>query len=176
MTSTVSSYTFTVSHADVLYVTQQMARDLRALREAYPEYINADDVLAHQDSLTTFVVNDAVERVGFSILAQESPFTVYHELRYQVGYGEFSERTGQGGKDVVRRWIPAPSKFRAWVVWSDSMIARPLTDQLQIVESTLWGPPGGPTFKGTYAGGTLVARETFRSGILFAECGEYFND
>lgn len=175
VTSSVISYTYTVSHADVLYVSQQMGRDLKAMKDSYPEYLNSDDVFSHQDSLTTLIVNDAIERVGFSIVALESPHAVFHELRYEVGYGAFSQRQGVGGGDVNRRWIPRPSRFQAWVVWSKAMLELPRQKQAQIVQATLWSPPGGASFRGTYSGGTVSDRARYQSGILFAQCREYLH-
>lgn len=98
MTTSTISQVFTVSQVDVLYVTQQMGRDLNSLSQAYPEYLKPNEVFQYQDSLTTFIINDAIDRVGFSILSVSAPYTVYHELRYQVGYGSFSSRAGVGDR------------------------------------------------------------------------------
>jgi hypothetical protein len=97
------SQTMVVSQADVLYVTQQIVLDLRALRVAYPKAVSEGEILDLNRDVGTFLLNDAVSMIGFAIATIRPRATVLHELRYSIRYGEPVPRSGTGGAPVMGR-------------------------------------------------------------------------
>jgi len=174
MEAIVAVQTITVTQSDVLYVAQQIQRDLRRFHEVYPNFLSMQEVLDLQDSVTTFLINDAVSRFGVSILDPgTTPNTVYHELRYDVTYADPGPRFGTGGQPVARRCVPPQCVLRAWVNWSIRMQRLDPHKQAQIVADTLWTPPGAtPPLELKYAG-NHHPRGQFGSGPLRVSAAEH---
>ena len=165
--------TITVTHVDVLHVTQQIKRDLQALMYAYPSLINANQVLDWHDAIVTFLANDAASSLGFSIFDPAENNLVLHELRYNIGYSGTGPRIGLGGAAITPIRISRTAKMSPWVVWSSTMLALTIAKQRQIVQGTGWELPGTRTFRGRYSSGAWKSRSTYSSGMLAAEAQEY---
>jgi hypothetical protein len=171
--SIVQTYSFTVTSADVLYVTQQIKRDMQSLRQAYPGLIDADYILDLHDAFATFLINDAVSTIALAIEDPLQGHLVFHELRYTISHTGSGLRSGTGGAAVAPRRIPASARFYPWVSWSTSMRSKPRDGQAQIVSGTGWNVPGQGPFNLTYTDGSWVDRSGYSSGPLVASIREY---
>jgi hypothetical protein len=171
--TSVRTATLTFTKSDVLYVNNQITKDLRSLSASYPSLISSDRILDLSIAMATFISNDAVGRLGFSIYDPADQNLVYHELRYRIFYGAAVARSGDGGRDFTRVSIPSTAKFKPWVGFTQKFCQAPLSKQRDVVAGTGWGLPGSSTFKGRYTGGVLSPRSEYRSGILGASMEEY---
>ena len=181
MQSYVISRSFTVEQVDVLYVAQQINRDLQSLSRAYPRILSTEDAMDLFNAYVTFLSNYAVKRLGFSIYDPAQSNLVYHEIRYEVLYGgdvasinPSGGRSGRGGIPIDAVWVPKTAKFSAWVVWSSHMLTLPKERQSQIVSGTGWLIPGrGSSFNGSYRGGTWSSIGSYVSGKIGATGKQY---
>jgi hypothetical protein len=171
--SFVQTVSITVTHVDVLHVAQQIKRDLQALRHAYPALIDADRVLDLHDAIVTFLSNDAINSLGFSVFDPRKDNLVLHELRYNINYNGSGPRIGLGGATVSPVRISRTAQMRAWVAWSSTMRALTTDRQRQILQGTGWGFPGTSAFRGRYSSGSWTPRTIYSSGMLAAEAQEY---
>lgn len=166
MSSIVLTGTVSVSHTDVLFVGQQINLDLRELRKAYPDKISEDRVTTLFNSYTTFLINKAVDRLGFSIYDPADSALVYHEYRYDVIYGS-NVTGGKGGRPVTRVRVPGSAIFLSWVFWSEEMKRLSPAQQAAIVKDTEWDIPGkNPAFSGRYSGGNWSSGGDYGRGSL----------
>lgn len=165
----------TINQVDVLYVGQQILRDLRAFSVAYPSVLSLDDVMDLNDSFTTFLYHDAVTKFGYTIHDPSQNNLVYHELRYEVLKGgeiassvpSRGEKGGTGGNPIIPVWIPSTVQFTPWIIWSSRMLNLTHTQQRQIVSGTGWNIPSeSGTFKATYQGGNWGNLGVYYSGDL----------
>jgi hypothetical protein len=174
MKSVVIDETVVITGEDILYVAQQIKRDLKALSKAYPHIISLDYADDIHDSFTTFLANNAVSRLGFGIYDFAKDNLVYHEYRYKVlRGGEITDQTGggkegKGGQPVEKLVLPPTAIFTAWVNWSSDMRNMPEEQQKNIVENTGWLTPsqknGG--FNQKYEGGEWTNSGLYASGQL----------
>jgi hypothetical protein len=166
--------TLTVTHADVLYVNQQIKRDLMALRVTYPRLVSERTLNETDISIGILLMNNAVKTVGFSIGSRRrrEPF-IYHELKYVIDYSGAGPRTGKGGRPLARSRAPFWALFYPWVHWSDSMLSLSQIEQQRILEGTTWGLPGQADFHPRYSAGQHEFRATYASGPLSARSSEY---
>lgn len=177
----VRTTTLSVTHADTLYIAQRIKRDLVVLSQAYPEFIDMEQVLHLYDAIVVFLMNDAVTRIGFSIKDPDQSDRVLYELRYEISYAAAARGEGAAGNVQVPGAIDAsvilsvrmPSRARMtpWVVWSASMLARSPANQRQILQGTGWEAPGSSASKNrdrpTYAADPVdPTRLTYNSGSL----------
>ena len=165
--------TVTVSHADVLYVVQQIKKDLLVLSGMYPDVLSKDTAYTCHDEACTFVMNNAVTSLCYTIADPAKSHLVYHQLRYEISYSGNGSRVGLGGADVGVQTLPSTAKFIETVTWSTTMRALPLAKQEEIVQGTRWSLPGkssGLSF--TYGTGTWQER-LYASGALEAHVHEY---
>jgi hypothetical protein len=165
--------TITVTHADVLYVSGQITRDLRKWHEIYPKLVSADRVLSLNDAMTIFLSNDAVAQIGFSVEDPDQQHLVLHELRYEISYTGFGPRTGRGGAANAAAQVPATATMTPWVVWSRAMLSLSAEEQRSVLEGTGWSIPGTHTFNARYVGGHWTSGPTYSSGVLSAESQQY---
>ncbi|MFI9813712.1 hypothetical protein [Saccharothrix variisporea] len=170
--SVVHSIDLTVTHNDVLYVSQQIQRDLLKMSECYPHLLSYKRITELNIGISTLLINDAVHTIGFSIHDPADRDLVYHELRYTISYTGVGPRGGVGGATITKLYIPATARFSAWVRWSSSMRALPVAKQKQVVAGTTWGVPGSSTFTARYEGTTTTQRSTYMAGALVAEAEE----
>jgi hypothetical protein len=168
----VQSFDLTVTQADVLYVAQQIKRDLMALKSCYPGLLSADRILELHDALGTFLINDAVREVGYSVYDPLQSNLVYHELKYSISYSGSGGRVGLGGAQISRVDIPASSQFKPWVNWSARMLGLSPSEQRQVVAGTGWGIPGSHYFHRQHRG-SWTDRATYASGPLSAQAQEH---
>lgn len=171
MYSVVESITLT--HADVLYVAGQITRDLRTWHEIYPKLISADRVLGLNDAVTTFLANDAITKLGFSVVDPSQQHLVLHELRYEISHTGSGPRVGRGGAASSAVSVPATATMTPWVVWSQRMRNLPVAQQCQVLEGTGWSLPGTHTFNGRYVNGQWISGPTYSSGQLSAESQQF---
>ena len=169
--SVVQVSSLTITQVDVLYVSQQIKRDLMVLSDCYPTIISQRRVNELDISVGTLLFNDAVKTIGFAIMDPRNNL-VYHELRYTISYTGTGPRTGLGGSAITRVSVPPSARLQAWVSWSRTMLSLPTEKQRQIVQSTGWGVPGGSKFNGQYNGTTSAARAIYTSGPLAAQAEE----
>ncbi|MCL1475027.1 hypothetical protein [Argonema antarcticum] len=176
MKSLVISTSLSITGADVLYVGQQINLDLQALSKAYPKIISLDYAVKLFNSYTTFLINNAVSDIGFSLYDPANENLVYHEYRYKVVLGvdvrsvTKGNRLGTGGKPVETVWVPSSAAFTPWVIWSPTMLNLSKEQQRSIVSGTKWLIPGeGSTFKGKYEGGIWSSLGLYASGDLGVE-------
>lgn len=165
--------TITVTHADVLYVSAQITRDLRKWHEIYPKLVSADRVLSLNDAVNTFLSNDAVSRIGFSVEDPGQQHLVLHELRYEISYTGSGPRTGRGGAASSPVRVPATATMTPWVVWSRTMLSLSAAEQRRVLEGTGWSLPGTHTFNARYEGGRWTSGPIYSSGVLSAESQQY---
>ncbi|MBD2183858.1 hypothetical protein H6S82_31075 [Planktothrix sp. FACHB-1355] len=174
MKSLVVSESISVTQNDVLYVAQQLTRDLKALSKAYPNLLSIDYASDLQDSFTTFLYNNAITELGFSIYDPANSNLVYHEYRYKVLYGgdvvsvnPSGGRGGRGGRSVEPVSVPSSALFIPWVKWSQTMMLLSEDEQRNIVIDTGWSIPGkGSSFQGKYEGGNWSNLGHYYSGSL----------
>lgn len=171
--SIVNTTSVTVTHVDVLHVAQQIKRDLQEFRRLYPQQVDADRVLDLHDAMVTFLSNDAVTRIGFSLVDVTKRDLVLHELRYEISYTGSGPRVGLGGASMTRVNVPRTAKLTSWVQWSATMMGLSLTEQRRIIEGTNWSLPGTGKFCGRYDEGTWAGRGVYSSGVLAAESQEF---
>lgn len=145
----------TITETDVLYIGQQIHRDLQQIRKAYKSLVSEERVADLYDAILTFLIENAVDRIGFSIYDPNDENLVYHEWTYKVLRGEVlpenlrGTQQGKGGQPVppVSK-LPHSAIFTSWITWSDDFIDRHLDEQKKVVDGTGWGVPGeGTTFK-----------------------------
>lgn len=165
--------TITVTHADVLHVAGQITRDLRVWNQIYPKLVSADRVLNLNDAMNTFLSNDAVSRIGFSIEDPGQQHLILHELRYEISYTGSGPRTGRGGAASAAVRVPATAKMTAWVAWSQTMLKLSTEQQRHVLEGTGWSLPGTRSFNGRYVGGDWTSGPVYSSGVLSAEAQQY---
>ena len=170
--SVVQAVSLTVTHVDVLHIAQQIKRDLQEFRRIYPKLIDADRVLDLHDAMVTFLSNDAVTRIGFSIVDSAQQNLVLHELRYEISYSGIGPRVGVGGARIDAIHVPGTANMMPWVAWSPTMMALSSIEQSRIVQGTGWPVPGNGTFNGRYEG-TWSSRGLYSSGALAAESQEF---
>jgi hypothetical protein len=165
--------TITVTHADVLYVAGQITRDLRVWNQIYPKLVSADRVLSLNDAVNTFLSNDAVTQIGFSVVDPGQQHLVLHELRYEISYTGSGARTGRGGAASAAVQVPATARMTPWVAWSQTMLRLSVEQQRRVLEGTDWSLPGTHSFNGRYVGGHWTSGATYSSGVLSAESQQY---
>jgi hypothetical protein len=162
-----------VSHADVIYVSLQIKRDLMQLRKSYPELLSEQKLGELDIAVATFLMNDAVATIAFAVgSSDERNPSIYHELRYDISYSGAGPRTGIGGQAVPRVRIPTGARLIPWVIWSESMLGRSPQQQRLAVEGTGWGIPGTSPLYPRYDG-TTTSRSMFAAGALEARSIEY---
>jgi hypothetical protein len=174
VSSVAVSRTITVSQADVLYVTQEIIEDLRALRRACPSAVSDAQILDLSRAVGTFLINDAIETLGFSLATARDGGTVLHELRYAIRYGAPVSRSGRGGaavKPVEQSCVLVP-----WVTWSHRMLSLSHAEQTQIVEQMGWSLPGTNALNLRYPPGSTRPRGEVCSGPLHVACEEFRAD
>ncbi|MEU0792752.1 hypothetical protein ABZ342_21990 [Amycolatopsis sp. NPDC005961] len=177
--SVVQAMSLTVTQADVLYVSQQIKRDLGAMQQSYPRIVSWERINTLDLSFSTFLINDAVNTIGLSIEDPAQEHEVFHELRYAISYTGDGSRMGIGGRAITPVPVPSSARLTAWVRWSKHMRELPIDKQRQIIQGTLWGLPsvpgqgGGRTFVGKYSGGQHTGYGTYASGPLSAQAEEY---
>lgn len=176
--SVVQVMSFTVTQVDVLYVSQQIKRDLGAMQTSYPRIVTWERIHDLDLSFGTFLHNDAVTTIGLSIEDPAREHLVYHELRYTISYTGDGSRVGIGGRAITPVAVPASARLTAWVRWSQRMRNLPIEKQRQIIQGTNWGLPslpgqGGNSFVGKYSGGQHTAYSTYASGPLVAEVEQF---
>lgn len=168
------SRSFSVTQADVLYVVQQMKRDLVRLKKSYTNLITSERILDLHDNLTTFLINSAVSEVGFAIHDGSPKKVIEREIRYTIRYLDSPEgRGGTGGLSSEVVPIPTTAVFDPWVKWSQTMKNLTVDRQQKIVSGTGWGIPGSTPFCGTYSGGTTFDLASYVSGLLAVDAREY---
>lgn len=166
MPSQVYTDTIAVSQVDVLFVGQQINLDLIELSKAYPDKLSLESAMRFFNSYTTFLLNAAVTRLGFSIYDPLAYNLVYHEYRYDVSYGNVASG-GRGGRPVTRHWLPRSATFTPWVAWSNKMLNLPEDRQQKIVAGTKWNIPfRNGTFNGRYEGGNWTSGGSYGRGSL----------
>jgi hypothetical protein len=163
----------TVTHADVLYVSAQINRDLRRWHEIYPRLVSAHKVLSLHDSVMTFLSNDAVSQIGFAVEDPGQQHLVLHELRYEISYTGSGPRTGRGGAASAPVRVPATAEMTAWVMWSRTMLSLSAAEQRKVLEGTDWSLPGANPFNGRYVGGQWTSGPIYSSGLLSAQSQQY---
>jgi len=174
--SVVQVMSLNVTQVDVLYVSQQIKRDLGAMQHSYPRIVTWERINELDLSFSTFLINDAVATIGLSIEDPNQGHLVYHELRYAISYTGDGARVGLGGRAITPVAVPAGARLTAWVLWSRRMRGLPLDKQSQIIQGTRWGlpsPPGGNGFVGKYTGGQHTPYSTYASGPLVAQVEEF---
>jgi hypothetical protein len=171
--SVVQVSNLTITQADVLYVSQQIKRDLMVLSDHYPTIVSQRRVNQLDIAIGTLLINDAVSVVAFAIEDPYSENLVYHELRYTISYSGTGPRTGIGGGTIVRVPVPPRARLTPWVLWSQTMRSIPAEQQRQVVQNTGWGTPGSAKFKGRYKGTTSTPRGMYISGPLAAQAEEF---
>jgi hypothetical protein len=154
--STIETMSLTVRHSDILYVARKITRDLHALRRAYPNLIDDIRILDINDALMVFLANDAVTRIGFSIVDSARESLVLHELRYEVNYSGPRTAAAEGETRINAVRIPETAAMKVWVQWSPQMLALSLSQQRQIVQGTGWELPGTRVFIGRYSAGSQL--------------------
>ena len=184
MRSQVISSSYSVEQVDVLYVAQQINRDLQSLSKAYPRLISIDRVLNLFNSYVTLLHNKALAELGFSIHDPSASNLVYHEYRYKVLYGgeviavsPDGRRMGTGGRPVKAVWIPSTARFAHWVIWSQGMLNLSESAQQRILSGTDWSIPGrNLPFNATYKGGSWNSSGSYASGRIGVSGKEYRKD
>lgn len=154
--STIKTISLTVQHHDILYVAGKITRDLYALRRAYPKLIDDKRVLDINDALMVFLANDAVTRIGFSIVDPARGSLVLHELRYEINYSGSRKAAAAGETRINAIEIPETAAMKAWVQWSSQMLALSVDQQRRIVQGTGWELPGTRVFAGRYSAGSQL--------------------
>jgi hypothetical protein len=173
-TSHVTTVSFTVTHADVLYVAQQIARDLRAFRRAYPTLLSDQKVLDYHDAACTLLVNDAARTIAYTVYVPAQQNLVLHELRYEISYRSTPvARHGVGGVDVAPLVLPPGATFISWVRWSPRFENLSGMEQDQVLSGTGFGRPGSGSFLPRYVGGQTNNGVRYESGILSAQREEF---
>jgi len=183
MQSQVLTQTYVIGQADVLYVAQQVLNDLRALSQAYPRVLTNEAVMDLFNSITTFLYNDAISELGFTIHDPLKGNRVYHEYRYEILYGDAvlpfnpgGQAVGRGGKPVTSVYLPASAKFDPWVVWSAEMLGRSEWEQENIVSGTHWDIPSRcKPFTRRFEGGSWVEFGFYGRGYLGVKGSEFRN-
>jgi hypothetical protein len=170
--SVVATYTVSITQADVLYVSHQITQDLKRLKACYPRLLNDSRILELNTAVGVFLINDAVEILGFSVEDPNNNHLVYHELRYKISYDNSGGRMGLGGAQLSKLSVPSRARFTPWVTWSQSMLRHSQTDQMKIIEGTGWGLPGRNVFHARYSG-SWSERTAYGSGSLAARVREY---
>lgn len=166
MSSIVVTGTVSISHTDVLFVAQQINLDLIELSKAYSDKLSYERAAKLFNSYTTFLLNKAVNRLGFSIYDPADSDLVYHEYRYDVIYGG-NVTGGKGGRPVTRVRVPASAIFLSWVFWSEEMKRLSPIQQAAIVKDTEWDIPGkNPSFNGRYSSGSWSSGGDYGRGSL----------
>lgn len=179
--SRVMTSSYVVSHADVLYVGQQINSDLIELARAYSDIFSFEEALGLFNSYTTFLANSAVSNLGFTIYDPSSSNLVYHESQYEVVYGEevyvlnpSGHSQGVGGRSVTRIWVPNTVRFKPWVVWSSTMLALTEAEQESIVSGTNWDIPSrNTTFQRRYVGGNWEKTGIYARGNVAVQGSTY---
>ena len=171
--SIVQTRSVTVTHVDVLHVAQQIKRDLQQLRKGYPRLVDADLILDLHDAVVTFLSNDAVSQLGFSVVDPVQQNLILHELRYNISYTGTGPRVGLGGAEIIPVQIPRTAQMTAWVAWSPTMLALTTSEQRTILNGTGWALPGAGKLSGRYSPGSWAGRGIYSSGVLAAESQEF---
>jgi hypothetical protein len=160
MKSLVIDETIVITGEDILYVAQQIKRDLKALSKAYPNLLNLDYADDIHDSFTTFLANNAVSGLGFGIYDSAKENLVYHEYRYKILRGDDvikitnNETRMHDHPPVKKLSLPDKAIFAPWVQWSSDMRKMSEVQQRNIVENTGWSIPSKATnFNQKYDGG-----------------------
>jgi hypothetical protein len=174
--SVVQVVALTITQADVLYVSQQIKRDLMELSDCYPALVSQRRINELDIAVGTLLFNDAVNAIGFAIEDPIADNLVYHELRYRISYNGEGQWTGIGGSTISPVPVPARAKLTPWVQWSQVMLSLPTDKQRQIVQGTGWGIPGSSTFRGRYGDSCFTCRATYGSGPLLAQAEEFRRD
>jgi hypothetical protein len=175
----------TITAQDVLYVGQQITRDLTKIGDAYPNLINGDKILKLFQAITTFLIRNTVQKIGFSIHDPEQENLVYHEWIYVVLQGDAipenmrGKQQGKGGEEPVVpvSKLPQSARFQAWVIWSDEFLKLSDEQQKEVLDDTGWGAPGNNPFKRTHKDFTSLSVDGYYvSGQLGVELQTYRND
>ncbi|CBN53560.1 MULTISPECIES: hypothetical protein [Kamptonema] len=176
MKSIVISTSISITGNDIIYVAQQVKRDLKSLSKAYPNLLSSDEADDLEDNFMTLLINNAVSDIGFSIYDPTNSNLVYHEYRYKVLLGgdvtsvTNGGRQGTGGKPVEAVWIPSSAVFTSWVIWSDTMSNLSKEQQRSIVSNTRWSIPGeNSSFQRRYEGENWSSLGLYASGNLGVE-------
>lgn len=175
------SSTVVITQGNVLYVGQQISRDLRSFATAYPSVLSLDYAMSLYDSYTTFLLHDAITTLGYTIHDPRQNNLVYHELRYEVLKGgeiaaiaSAGYEGGTGGNPIIPVWLPGTAQFTPWVIWSSQILRLSYIQQRQIVSGTGWSIPNeSGTFHATYQGGDWANLGTYYSGSLGVSGKQY---
>lgn len=174
MTQTVT-HSITVTQADVLYVSTQVQKDLRALRTLYPNVVSEQRLYSLTDAVTIFLLHSMVTKIGFALVDQHTD-VVYQELEYKVSYTGSGPRVGTGGAALARLNLPASTELLPWVNWMSAFLALPADKQQILLQGTGWGLPGSAGSRMSSLkriGGTYTNRATYASGPLSVDAREY---
>jgi hypothetical protein len=131
-----------ITQVDVLYVAQQINKDLTALSKAYPKILAMDRAMDLFNASVTFLANYAVSEMGYSVHHPNDNKLVYLDLQYQVARDGI-DKGNKGGYLIDKIQIPHFAKFTPWVVWSSTMFKLSEDEQKQIVSGTGWNMPDG---------------------------------
>ncbi len=150
----VKVFTKAIAETDVLYVAQQLHRDLRQIRKSYSKLLSHEEVEDIYDSVVTFLIKEAITNIGFCIYDPKDDNLVYHEWIYIVLQGDAipeglrDTQQGKGGEPFrSAQNLPSSAEFTAWVVWSEKFLDLPQDQQEEIVNETIWNMPGKSLFK-----------------------------
>lgn len=172
--SVVETVSVTVTQADVLYVSEQIKKDLLEFERLYPKLISTRDILQYDTAVSTFLLDNAVSAIGFSVENPNMSHLVYHELRYNITIrANAGPRTGLGGATLRGVSIPPSARITAWVVWSPEMLELSASEQEHIVAGTGWRRPGLDNFYPRYSDGSFGDRTAYGAGPLLAYSKEY---
>lgn len=135
----------TVSQADVLYVAQEIRRDLLTLSAAYPGLVEPNNITDLHDAISTFLLNGAVSAIGFAVIDPSRSNVVLVELRYEIAYTASGNQIEPQSRTIRSLQIPPGAKLAPWVAWSQRMRELTHEQQQQIVAGTGWGVPRSAT-------------------------------
>lgn len=181
MQSQVISETYNIVQADVLYVAQQVLADLHSISNAYRHILSLDRAMNYFNSISTFLYNNAISELGFTIHDPLANNLVYHEYQYAILYGDavrsFNPKgaaVGRGGKPVSPVQLPSSATFNAWVIWSTIMLSLSEWEQQNIVSATEWDIPSRcPSFNRRFVGGAWEDLGFYGRGYLGAKGKEF---
>jgi hypothetical protein len=165
----------TVTHTDVLFVSSQITKDLRALRAHYPDVISEERLNSLTDAVAIFLINRMAEMIGYA-LVEPTRHRLIQELLYRVTYDGAGPRVGTGGSNIKKVDLPPGTELVPWVDWTKTFRDQPVAEQRRLLQGTGWNLPGAadPKLAGIVReGGRERERATYAAGALSVNAREY---
>lgn len=169
------THAIAVTHTDVLFVSTQITKDLRALRAHYPDVISEEKLNSLTDAVAIFLINRMAEMIGYALVEPKTNRLV-QELLYRITYDGAGPRVGTGGSSIKKLELAPGTELVPWVDWTKAFRDQPVAEQRRLLQGTGWSLPGvaDPKLSGIVReGGRERERATYAAGALSVNAREY---